>query len=359
MKLEIGRKMEGQPLKARHPSIAIVVPNYNHASFLSESLTSIASQTTAPDEVLIIDDASTDDSVRVITEFIASHPTWKLVRHDERLGVNVTQNEGIHQVQSDWILFLGADDELHPTYLAKVVDQLSRGPDAGLVCACVELIGRTERNNLRPPIIPSAEPRYFPSEMYKRLLRSGDNYHIGTVTLYRRTALMAFGGFDPGLESLADGVLARQIALRYGFSFIPEVLGYWRRHGDNYSVTTVTRADSINPPLAHMRRRIAAEQKPNFEPDYDKRLERRVRFNGARLILLERGVSTSLKHDRLMALLAPGSLDRVLLEVLLRLHSNLALGWLVARMRPMSVRKYCSQFFLRRSILPASERRSS
>ena len=195
--------------------------------------------------------------------------------------------------------------------------------------------------------------------MYKRLLRSGDNYHIGTVTLYRRTALMAFGGFDPGLESLADGVLARQIALRYGFSFIPEVLGYWRRHGDNYSVTTVTRADSINPPLAHMRRRIAAEQKPNFEPDYDKRLERRVRFNGARLILLERGVSTSLKHDRLMALLAPGSLDRVLLEVLLRLHSNLALGWLVARMRPMSVRKYCSQFFLRRSILPANERRSS
>ena len=154
MKLEIGRKMEGQPLKARHPSIAIVVPNYNHASFLSESLTSIASQTTAPDEVLIIDDASTDDSVRVITEFIASHPTWKLIRHDERLGVNVTQNEGIHQVQSDWILFLGADDELHPTYLAKVVDQLSRGPDAGLVCACVELIGRTERNNLRPPIIP-------------------------------------------------------------------------------------------------------------------------------------------------------------------------------------------------------------
>ena len=193
----------------------------------------------------------------------------------------MTQNEGIHQVQSDWILFLGADDELHSSYLAKVVDQLSRGPDAGLVCACVELIGRTERNTLRPPIIPSAEPRYFPPEMYKRLLRSGDNYHVGTVTLYQQTALMALGGFNPGLESLADGVLARQIALRYGFSFIPEVLGYWRRHGDYYFVTTVTRADCINPPLAHMRRRIVAEQTPKFEPDYDKRLERRVRFNGA------------------------------------------------------------------------------
>ncbi len=309
--------------------------------------------------MLIIDDASTDDSVRIITEFVAAHPTWKLIRHGERLGVNVTQNEGIHQVQSDWILFLGADDALHPSYVVDVIDQLSRAPDAGLVCACVELIGRTERNTLRPPIIPSTKASYFPPEMYKKLLRSGDNYHVGTVTLYRRAALMALGGFDPGLESLADGVLARRIALHYGFSFIPKVLGYWRTHGNNYSVTTVTQADNINPPLAHMRCRIAAEQTPRFEPDYDKRLDRRVRFSGARLILLERNVPASLKRDRLMALLTPGFMDRLVLDVLLKLHSNLALAWLVARMRPLSVRKYCGQYFLRRSILPANERRSS
>jgi glycosyltransferase involved in cell wall biosynthesis len=230
MKLEIGSEIERRPFKARRPSVAIVVPNYNHAKFLSNSLTSIASQTTPPQEVLIIDDASTDDSVRIIDEFLASHPTWKSIRHDERLGVNVTQNEGIRRVHTDWILFLGADDKLHASYLTKAVEQLSRCPDTGLVCACVELIGQRERNTLRPPIIPSAEPMYFPSEMYKRLLRFGDNYHIGTVTMYRRLALIALGGFDPGLESLADGVLARQIAVRHGFNFIPEVLGRHNRH---------------------------------------------------------------------------------------------------------------------------------
>src|ERR1700731_1181239 len=98
------------------PSVTLVVPNYNHARYLAESLGSIAAQTHAPDQVLIIDDASTDDSLAVISRVIADNPTWRLIRHAKNTGVVPGQNESISLVDTDWIGFLGADDALHPTY---------------------------------------------------------------------------------------------------------------------------------------------------------------------------------------------------------------------------------------------------
>jgi glycosyltransferase involved in cell wall biosynthesis len=214
--------------------VTIVVPNYNHAHYLPESLGSIAAQTRAPDHVLIIDDASTDGSLTVISNFVANNPGWELIRHEKNKGVVAGQNEAIARIDTDWIGFLGADDALHPRYLERTLARAAYFPDAGLVCACTEIIGTREARALRPIMLPERDSAFLNPDDVRKALGAGDNYFSGTVSIYRRSALLALGCFDEKLGSFADAFLARQLALTYGVFFVAEILGYWRIHGQNY-----------------------------------------------------------------------------------------------------------------------------
>src|SRR4051812_49014809 len=121
------------------PNVTLVVPNYNHAHYLPESLGSIAAQTRPPDRVLIIDDCSSDDSIAVISRILAEHPSWQLIRHETNQGVVRGQNEALALAETDWIGYLGADDALHPAYLQKALAAAESSPEAGLICACCEI----------------------------------------------------------------------------------------------------------------------------------------------------------------------------------------------------------------------------
>jgi len=347
--------MPGNPAGDRQ-SVALVVPNYNHAAYLPHSLASIAAQTQPPDQVLIIDDASTDNSLEVIAQFISQHPNWQIIRHTERLGVFAGQNEALNYLKTDWIGFLGADDLLHPNYIEKAMRGAAGQTMPDLICGCVKIICTVGRSNLRPILLPAVEARYIPREDVRRLLEIGDNYFVGVVSLYRRQAVLDCGGFDRSLESLSDGVLMRQLAIRNGFYFVPEVLGYWRLIGTNYSTTTVTRSAQIEPLLARMRHAIVTEEQGRFPAQYDKILDRRIRFGGVRLLALDQKISAAERADRIAALLHLPRWQRSILATLLSmgyLTSIFALAWLTLRTPPMSLIRFAAQWRARRTILAA------
>lgn len=339
------------------PRVTLVVPNYNHAHYLPESLGSVARQTRAPDRVLIIDDCSTDDSISVISRFLAEHPTWQLLRHATNQGVVRGQNEALAIADTDWIGFLGADDALHPSYLERAMAQAADFPDSGLICACCEIIGptgSTTQRMLRPVMLPAARSTMLRPADVRQALRRGDNYFSGTVSLYRRGALQALGGFDVGLGSFSDAFLARRLALTYGVFFIAEVLGYWRIHGQNYSTVTATDPVALSDKLAAIGTLIAASDL--FPPGYDALFARRNRFGAARLVL---GADTpaSAKAERAAALLAGGPLDAHLLRLLLgagRFGHLAALAWATLRTRPMSLTRLVVQRAARRAIIAAT-----
>jgi len=335
------------------PSVTIVVPNYNHARYLPESLGSIAAQTCAPDRVLIIDDASTDDSLAVISRFIADHPTWELIGHDKNQGVVRGQNEAIHAVDTDWIGFLGADDALHPTYLDKTLAQAARFPDVGLICACSEIIGSSDARALRPMMLPERRSALLGPADVRTILRTGDNYFSGNVSLYRRSAIEALGGFDEKLGSFSDAFLARQLALTFGVFFVAEILGYWRIHGHNYSTTTATDAKALSERLAEIRALIGRSEL--FPPGYADLFERRTRFGAARIVI-SADAASSAKADRAAALLDLGKAERQWLKLLLgfgNVGQIAALAWATLRNRPMSLPRLLGQFHQRRAIIAA------
>jgi GT2 family glycosyltransferase len=339
------------------PSVTLVVPNYNHAHYLPESLGSIAAQTRAPDRVLIIDDASTDDSAAVIARFLADNPNWQSICHKTNRGVVRGQNEAVAVADTDWIGFLGADDTLHPSYLDKALASAARYPDAGLICACCEIIGPSgplARRMLRPMMLPAVTSTMLKPDDVCRILLAGDNYFSGTVSLYRRSALQALGGFDVKLGSFSDAFLARRLALTYGFYFVAEILGYWRIHSQNYSTATVTDPASLEAKLAELGALIA--QNDLFPSGYDRLFARRTRFGASRMVL---GADTPAATRAALTakLLAAGIADAKLLQLLLSLGRPghvAALAWTTLRTHPMSVTRLLGQTLARRAIIAAT-----
>src|SRR5689334_9678647 len=111
------RVHEGDSL---HPSIAVVVPNYNHGRYLPRMLQKLCEQTRAPDEIVLVDDASADDSVAIIEAFAAKLPQLKLVRNRVNIGTNRSTNCGARESRSDYIVCAGADDYLERNFIERM-----------------------------------------------------------------------------------------------------------------------------------------------------------------------------------------------------------------------------------------------
>jgi len=341
---------EGRRSGAR---VAVVVPNYNHGHFIGEALRSVAAQTCAPDLVVIIDDASTDNSIAIISSFIDSHPAWRLIRHSVRQGVVFGQNEALQKLDVDWLTFLGADDILHESYIERACEQIELAPDAGVICGCCETIGDVTNRTLRPILLPATTTRAISGSQFRGLLTLGDNYFVGTTTMYRRRALLDLGGFDPALGAFADGFQAKQIAARFGMVFIPDILGYWRTHGQNYSVLTSTNPSLMDEKLQLIHRAIGLNQ-AMFPAGYDRLFERRARFGSARLVTLTTTIPAPERARQIANLLSANGLERRWLAALLRFEPVgkwATLAWLTVRLRPMSLLRLLNQLWSRRLIL--------
>jgi glycosyltransferase involved in cell wall biosynthesis len=336
------------------PNVTLVVPNYNHAHYLPESLGSIAAQTRTPDRVLIIDDCSTDNSIAVISRFLADHPNWQLIRHETNQGVVRGQNEALALAETGWIGYLGADDALHPTYLEKALVAAENAPEAGLICACCEIIGPSQGRMLRPMMLPAQASTMMAPVDVRRILLAGDNYFSGTTSLYRCAALRALGGFDVKLGSFSDAFLARRLALTYGFYFLADILGYWRIHGQNYSTATATDPVKLAERLADVDAAIAGSDL--FPSGYAKLFERRTRFGAARMVL---GGATpaAARAVHAASLLGAGATEARLLQLLLslgRFGPLAGLAWVTLRTHPMSLTRLLGQLSTRRAIIGAT-----
>lgn len=109
-------------------SIALIVPIYNEEPFLPRCLDSIEKLKTKPDEVILIDDGSTDKSLD-IAEIYASRNCWSMIAKKQNAGVSAARNDGISAAKSDWITFLDADDAITPDAIDIMQKTANKYPD--------------------------------------------------------------------------------------------------------------------------------------------------------------------------------------------------------------------------------------
>jgi hypothetical protein len=206
------------------PDLSVVMPNYNHARYLGRSIAAILGQTVRPREFIIIDDCSTDDSVRVIEEFARRDSLIRLVRNDRNRGVLETFDQGLRAATGEYFAGIAADDLVLPTFVEKSMDVLRRYPRAGMSCGYLSVVNGETNETSENPSRWCTEPSYFSPERFADFI--GPNGIGSNSAVYRRSSFERAGGYPADLKWHCDWFLNLVIAFREGICHVPETLGY-------------------------------------------------------------------------------------------------------------------------------------
>lgn len=208
------------------PTISVVIPAYNRARYLGDTIRSVLDQTRPPDELIVVDDGSTDETPVVIASFGAQ---VRGIQQPNR-GAATARNVGLHAATGDAIAFLDSDDQWLPPFLETMSAELEAQPGAkGVYSAarCVDSDG-----NLLPQ--RAGVPADQTVTLKDALLRS--NFLLPSTMLLNREAVVSVGGFDVSLRRLQDWDLWLRMVLR-GDQFVRSdaCLTLYRVHGESLS----------------------------------------------------------------------------------------------------------------------------
>ncbi|MBP89487.1 MAG: hypothetical protein CMJ64_22720 [Planctomycetaceae bacterium] len=259
-------------------TLAVVMPNYNHAKYLPEAIESVLSQTRLPDEFLILDDASTDESVDIIQSYARNHSFIRLVEHDQNLGVHAAHRHLFELAQADYINAMAADDTRYPDCYKRTMEMADAFPEAGLIFG--QMVMTTEAGEELSTWGASAwsEPIYADPDRYRReyLEREAPSQSLSPSTIYRRDRFKEVGWYCEPLASWGDTFAIHAIGLRYGACYVPEPFARWRVIPEGYSQARIadprTTLDMINRAVYLMR---SPEFREYFPPDYVRQWRRR------------------------------------------------------------------------------------
>jgi glycosyltransferase involved in cell wall biosynthesis len=265
--------------------LSVVLTSYNYARFLPAALGALAAQSRPPDELIVIDDRSTDDSIAVITSFLGRFANSRLVRNPRNLGTVANLNRGLELAVGGVVYFAAADDIAHPALLERGMSLLEAYPAAALFSARSDVIDADGRaaGRLATPL-PLRQPGFISPGAVARQLMRDDNWLLGNTTLYRRDLLTAAGGFSPELGSFCDGYVSRLLAARHGACYSPEALCAWRRHAGGYAWSQTADFSEARRLVEAVEQRMDKDRAA-FPPGYPRRWAQRHLFAARRFAL--------------------------------------------------------------------------
>lgn len=212
------------------PKVTVLMPVYNGTLYLREAIDSILAQTFEDFELLIVDDASTDESASIIRSY--DDTRIRLVTNDVNLGQVRSQNKGLRLARGEYVARLDQDDKALPHRFERQIAILDSQPTVAVVgtwlyeldgAGCVTDVWRgcvADRADYLFAILTDSLPLYHPSVMF------------------RRDAVMQLHGYDERVQYCEDQDLWRRLALSgYGARVIPMPLICYRVHGGQQTVS--------------------------------------------------------------------------------------------------------------------------
>lgn len=224
------------------PSLSVVMANYNHAEYIGEALDAILSQSLRPCEMIVVDDASTDNSVDVIEHFARQDRAVHLLLNERNMGVVSTANRGLEYASGEYVYFASADDKVLPGFFEKSLGLLVEYPQAGLCCSNPAFFKDTADNVITVKRLNTSDgPTYFSQDESVGLIRTKRLSLWGHTSIIRRDALLEAGTLKAELRWHCDWFALYVIAFRYGVCYIPESLAALRIHPNSYSNSGMAR----------------------------------------------------------------------------------------------------------------------
>lgn len=214
--------------------VDIIVPCYNYGRFLADCVTSVTDQSVRELRVLIIDDASTDETPDVAEELARKDSRVAAWRHSSNRGHIATFNEGLEWASADYTLLLSADDWILPGALSRATQLLDTHPEVGFTYGPHVQVSVGEPP---PPELYAPAPPGWSILTGEEFIRANWSYNpVGTCTVLVRTALQKkLGGYRSELVHTGDMEMWMRFAAYGPVGRVNAYQGVYRRHTENMS----------------------------------------------------------------------------------------------------------------------------
>lgn len=201
--------------------VSAVITTYNSAHFVVAAIESVLAQTRAPDEILVIDDGSTDDTAQVVARYAARGVRYL---YQENGGPSAARNRGLRESGGELVAFLDADDLWLPEKLERQLAHLAARPELGLV-SCDRWVWKVEKGwRYQERFGPRRGADARREVMVRNIVGNPSQ------VLARRAALLAVGGFDRSMRWAEEWELWTRLAARAPLGFVREPLMIYRWH---------------------------------------------------------------------------------------------------------------------------------
>jgi glycosyltransferase involved in cell wall biosynthesis len=193
--------------------ITVVIPAHNAESTISQTLESVFAQTLDDYEVIVVDDASTDDTITKVNAFLSAHHqandrAVRIITLEQNRGPAAARNRGIEAAKSEWIAFLDADDAWLPHRLSKQMALLSQRPDVDMLC------GKAVSFDWNAPDDMQIDSNAIETDLVRESFAVANPVATSTV-ICRRAALKNVGGFDESFRGPEDYDLWMRLACEF------------------------------------------------------------------------------------------------------------------------------------------------
>ncbi|AFK21270.1 glycosyltransferase (plasmid) [Haloferax mediterranei ATCC 33500] len=211
------------------PTVSVIIPTYNRAEVLPRAIDSALDQTLSDVEVIVIDDASTDDTETVVTSY--DEPRVTYLAHETNRGGSAARNTGIEVATGDYIALLDSDDEWAPTKLERQVETLEQRSSEWVAAYCgTTLIDDEGANPVWERIksfvgLHSAkEGREGGEELVKEVLMENLHTSAGSTLIVDSDVVDQIGGFDESFDRYQDTEFLIRVLKQGKLAYIDEPL---------------------------------------------------------------------------------------------------------------------------------------
>lgn len=227
------------------PAVSVTIISYNQAHLLREALDSALAQDFRDFEIVVSDDASTDQSVEVLRQYHERNPERiRPLFNDRNGGLAANRDRAMKASRGEFIAWLDADDVWEPQKLTRQVALMRSEPNCALSYHNMLLLKGGELTGdryINPPMPPT-------DESYQTLIRYEN--HIPSSSVMFRAALLGNTGYHfGGRTTFSDYHFFVRMASQGSLLYLPECLGRYRRH----EASAMSKADHVRSPVRKRR----------------------------------------------------------------------------------------------------------
>lgn len=214
------------------PLVSVVIPNYNNAEFLKDSIDSVKAQTYSNIEILVVDDCSTDTSLEVLSELLLTTPHLKIYKNDHNKGVSFSRNQGVVYATGDYITTLDPDDVYYPDKIEREMNLIlsKRGENVVVYSGFNSVDEELHEIPFKSKLTKFNSANGF---IFKKLLYM--SIPVPRDMLFSKEQFFSVGGFDENMKLYEDWDFKLKLASKYKFYYSGSRGVKYRRHSNGLS----------------------------------------------------------------------------------------------------------------------------